>query len=475
MNYNESNLSTQALVDQTKDESGVLFYNSGLKDFLQAGFPLQTTRAINYGTKAQPRVRDVNIQIFQGSIAEKKQFCPHCRQSLVKSGSSFITLSHLPMGSGYTKLQIARSRLRCLNSSCTFSTYTAEVPFKDKRHRITKQLKDYTKDLLLWGLTLKSAAFITGLDKMTVKSIHKEILKKKYTRNGKLIKPEHFARHLAIDKFKLHDGYKYATAIIDWDTGHILYLAHGKKKQVVYDFIDHVGQDWMAHVEAVACDMNSDFEEAFKEKCPKIDIVYDHFHIIKNFNDKVVAAIRKDEQKRLIQEGRDEEAASLKHTKYILTSKLEILIQKDQDAHDGKLVAKAGEIFNRPEIKAHGGNQDKYEDLLAENKLFLTAELVKEQLDKAYCATKQVEMCVLIQDIIDICRGTENKRFIWFARMLERHLTGIYTFAQHHISTGRLEGLNNKIKTERRKGYGYPDDEYFFLRLMEASRRKTVY
>ena len=311
-------------------------------------------------------------------------------------------------------------------------------------------------------------AFITGLDKMTVKAIHKEILTKKYTHNGELIRPEHFAQHLAIDEFKLHNGYKYATAIIDWDTGHILYLAHGKKKQVVYNFIDHVGQDWISHVEAVACDMNSDFEEAFKEKCPQIDIVYDHFHIIKNFNDKVVAAIRKDEQNRLIQAGREGEAAALKHTKYILTAKRTTLIQKDQDARDGKLVAKAGEIFNRPEVKAHGGNEDKYEALLAENKLFLTAELIKEQLDEAYRTRDQVQMCVLVQD-------TENKRFIWFVHLLERHLTGIYTFAKHRISTGKLEGLNNKIKTERRKGYGYPDDEYFFLRLMEASRRKTVY
>ena len=58
--------------------------------------------------------------------------------------------------------------------------------------------------------------------------------------------------------------------------------------------------------------MNSDFEEAFMEKCPHIDIVYDYFHIKKNFNDKVVAEVRKDEQKRLIAEGRPEEAASLK-------------------------------------------------------------------------------------------------------------------------------------------------------------------
>lgn len=475
MNYIESNYSAQAFIHQNRENSGVLFFNSGLTGFLQAALPLQTVKSVNYGTKSHPRVREVNLQILQGAMAQEQRLCPSCQQSLVKSGSSVIALNHLPIGNSYTQLQIVRPRLRCLNSGCVFNTYTIKIPFKDERHRITKQLRDYVKDLLVWGLTLKSTAFITGLDKMVVKAIHKEILEEKYTYEGKLIKPENFARHLAIDEFKLHNGYKYATAIIDWDTGHILYLAHGKKKQVVYDFIDHVGQDWMAQVEAVACDMNSDFEEAFKHRCPKIDIVYDHFHIVKNFNDKVIAAIRKDEQKRLIKEGRNEDAKALKHTKYILTAKRATLVKKDQNAHEGKLVAKAGKIFNRPERKGQGGNEDKYEKLLAENKLFLTADIIKEHLDQAYRSQDQVQMCAQIQDIIEICRGTENKRFIWFARLLGRHLTGIYTFAKHHISTGRLEGLNNKIKTERRQGYGYPDDEYFFLRLMEASRRKTIY
>ena len=44
----------------------------------------------------------------------------------------------------------------------------------------------------------------------------------------------------------------------------------------------------MDNVEAVACDMNSDFQEAFEEKCPHIQPVFDYFHIVKNFNDKVV-------------------------------------------------------------------------------------------------------------------------------------------------------------------------------------------
>ncbi|MGV8111276.1 transposase [Methanospirillum sp.] len=48
--------------------------------------------------------------------------------------------------------------------------------------------------------------------------------------------------------------------------------------------------------------------------------VFDFFHIVKNFNDKVVGQIRKDEQRRLIAEGDEKAAKSLKGSRYILTS-----------------------------------------------------------------------------------------------------------------------------------------------------------
>ena len=120
--------------------------------------------------------------------------------------------------------------------------------------------------------------------------------------------------------------------IIDLETGHILWIQEGKKKRVVYDFIDHVGLDWMDGVEAVACDMNSDFQEAFEEKCPHIQPVFDHFHIIKNFNGKVISQVRKDEQNRLLAEGNKEAYRALKSSRYILTSNRETLARKDQKA-----------------------------------------------------------------------------------------------------------------------------------------------
>lgn len=60
------------------------------------------------------------------------------------------------------------------------------------------------------------------------------------------------------NELKLYNGQRYVIYIINTETGRILWIAGGKKKQVVYDFIEHVSLKWMDHVEAFACDMNSD-------------------------------------------------------------------------------------------------------------------------------------------------------------------------------------------------------------------------
>ena len=300
-------------------------------------------------------------------------------------------------------------------------------------------------------------------------------LQEKYTIDGKkLIQPERQAKFLGIDEFKLHDGHKYATSIIDMETGHILWLAHGKKKAVVYGFIDHVGLEWMDGVEAVACDMNSDFQEAFEERCPHIQPVFDYFHIVKNFNDKVVSEIRRDEQRRLIEEGQPEAAAKLKKTKYILTSSRQTLQRKDEEAAEVKVIAGGGTLFPQPEVVRKSGYMERYEALLRENKLFFTLDLIKEKLTAAYALTDEIKMATEISEIMDLCRASENEHLLWFCRLLDSHFEGIIAHATYNISAGKLEGINNKIKTLRRQGYGYPDDDYFFLKLFDASRKSYI-
>ena len=128
------------------------------------------------------------------------------------------------------------------------------------------------------------------IGKNTVIEIDKERLLEKYTTDGRhLKKPQGQAKFLRVDEFLLDKGHEYATIIIDLETEHVLWLAYGKKKKALYDFIKFVGKEWMDNVEAVACDMNSDYQDVFEECCPNIQVVFDYFHIRNNFNDKVVA------------------------------------------------------------------------------------------------------------------------------------------------------------------------------------------
>ena len=340
---------------------------------------------------------------------------------------------------------------------------------------ITEALHQYTRDLLEKGTyTLKQVAEITGLGKNTVKDIDKKRLLEKYTTDGKLIKPEKKTKFLGIDEFKLHDGHQYATHIIDMETGHILWIAKGKKKQVVYDFIEHVGMEWMEGVEAVACDMNSDFQEAFEEKCEWIQPVFDYFHIVKNLNDKVVSEVRKDEQRRLYEEGDIEAAKSLKRSRYIMMSNRATLQAKDEEAAEGKVIRKGSELFKTEDVVRKGGNEARYDELIKQNKLLFTVDLVKEQLAEAYRMTSETEMMKKIDSILDICLATGNKHFQWFHNLLYNHYEGIIAHATYNISAGKIEGINQRIKTTRRQGYGYPDDEYFFLKLLDSSRQEYV-
>ena len=41
----------------------------------------------------------------------------------------------------------------------------------------------------------------------------------------------------------------------------------------------------------------------------------------------------------------------------------------------------------------------------------------------------------------------------------------------YSLSSGKVGGTNDTIKTIRRQGYIYPDDNYFFLKVFDASRR----
>lgn len=59
-----------------------------------------------------------------------------------------------------------------------------------------------------------------------------------------------------------------------------------------------------------------------------------------------------------------------------------------------------------------------------------------------------------------------------FAKTIRKRIRSLVLHAVYPINSGKLEGgTNNLIKTIRRQSYGFRDTEYFFLKIMEASRK----
>lgn len=461
------NYTTRGYVGSTGDVPNCFMIPHGLEDFYSLATRIEKDRS----------GRDQYV--FCGEILpDARCYCPVCGERMHAHNTFPTTLRHLPFGSALTYISFTRRQYRCPDCG---KTVMENIPFRSEHHRTTKALEQYTEDLLEQGYTNKEVSTLTGLGQGTVKEIDLARLRRRYTdsiegTNGapcvKLKKPDKPAKILIIDEFKLHDNYRYATHIIDGESGHILWIAHGKKKQVVNDFIDHVGMEWMKGVKAVACDMNSDFQEAFEGRCEWLQIVYDYFHIVKNFNEKVIAEVRKAEQKRLAESGDREGARALKKTRYILTSRRATLQRKDAEA--GQVISKESTLFDRPAVVRHGGYEEKYNELLQQNKLLVTIDIIKEQLAAAYAMKSETQMADMVCEIIDTCKATGNEHLLWFARLLENHYKGIIAHATYRISSGKIEGINNKIKTLRRQGYGYPDDDYFFLKCIDASFRVYV-
>ena len=101
-------------------------------------------------------------------------------------------------------------------------------------------------------------------------------------------------------------------------------------------------------------------------------------------------------------------------------------------------------------------------------------DVIKEKLDVAYSCKNSEEMAKSIGEIIALCHGTNNDHFKRFAKLLGNHYEGVINFGKHHITSGKIEGTNNLIKNIRRMGYGYPDEEYFFLKAKDLSRQNKL-
>ncbi len=60
------------------------------------------------------------------------------------------------------------------------------------------------------------------------------------------------------------------------------------------------------------------------------------------------------------------------------------------------------------------------------------------------------------------------------ANTIQGHRFGLLNWYDYPISTGPLEGTNNKIKTMQRQAYGFRDHEFFKLKILALHETRSA-
>ncbi len=186
-------------------------------------------------------------------------------------------------------------------------------------------------------MSIQDAAEFTGLSWDTVKGIHKTHLRRKY-KSFNLKK----VRHIAIDEVYLGKKRKYITLVLDLRTGRVIHIGKGKGKDALKGFWRRLKRS-KAKIEAVATDMASGYIAAVLEQLPKADLVLDHFHLVKWFNDKLSLLRRQ-----LYQQATMMEKAVLKGSRWLLLKAPENLKAHQDRKKDERVRLQAALELNQP-------------------------------------------------------------------------------------------------------------------------------
>jgi transposase len=275
--------------------------------------------------------------------------------------------------------------------------------------------------------TIKHVADFLGVGWDLVKAIFKAHLTRRLKRRS-LRK----VRNIAIDEFAIQKGHKYMTVVLDLDTGAVLSAEKGRDAESLLPFLRRLKYA-KAPLKAVAMDMWPAYLLAVQTVFPRVTIVHDPFHIVAMVN-RAIDEIRRSLSRTVNKDDR----RFIKGSRFILLKARERL--EENGLRRLALLTK----LNRPLYRAY---------------------LLKEDLRQFWHLTSTDEAGLFLSRWITQAKALHLAPFTRIAKTLAAHAQFLLSWFKHRISTGPLEGLNNKIKVLKRQAYGFRDIEYFKLRL----------
>ncbi len=243
-------------------------------------------------------------------------------------------------------------------------------------------------------------------------------------------------RRLGMDEIALKKGHgQYVLVVSDLDHGCVLTVLPERTKEALEAYLATWTVDQRAAITDVALDLWEPYHLAVRACLPNAQITADRFHVMKNLNDCVTAA------RRAIQRGApEEEKVHLKGCRWLLVKNADDLSDEEQ--------AKLAAIFAVSPVL-----QRLHERKEAFRAVFETAP------DRA---TALEHLTHWVQDV----EASGLPSLTKFVATLRNWWEVILNYFHDRLSSGLVEGLNNKLKLIKRLAYGYRNFAHFRLRVL---------
>ncbi|HVS38257.1 MAG TPA: ISL3 family transposase, partial [Gemmataceae bacterium] len=232
------------------------------------------------------------------------------------------------------------------------------------------------------------------------------------------------------------------TVVLNLLSGAVVFVGDGKGVEALKPFWKRLRRA-RARIAAVATDMSAAYIKAVRHNLPQAVHVFDHFHVVKLFNDKL-GALRRELFHQL---SSDHDRKILKGTRWLL-------------------------LKNPENLDAERNEHERLEEALRLNAPLATAYYLKEDLRQIWMQPNKRTARQVLRGWLARARASGIRMLAQFADTLESYQEGVLAYYDYRISTGPLEGTNTKIQAMKRQAYGFRDRAFFKLKILGIHETK---
>ena len=232
---------------------------------------------------------------------------------------------------------------------------------------------------------------------------------------------------------------RFFTVVSDLETRKVIWVSESRSKKGLDQFFLLIGVDACKKIELVAMDQHDDYAASVREHCKSAVIVWDRFHLAQNFEEAV-----NDMRKTL-----HNEQAGGSELQRLSRGKFRFLFVKKAK-------------HRTEEEKLH------IDDVLKANEQFVKLEIIKEAFLSFFDLQTEEQAKTRFTELGDwIFQAGFQPLMKWYNNM-EKGWDTLKNYFRYKATSSLSEGINNVIKTIKRRAYGYRNMEYFRLKIMQV-------